>query len=365
MIDYNQFSYNNYYRKSKKGRNRRKYGTNNYSRSYNYDNGNVVVGTVTKVNKTNYTEFEKSETSDKKDVKTNFNERSKENTDDYDSIHNDKVNPNNIDARTKNRRDYRGGSELNYQSYSYKKRKKREIIAIMIIIMCFSFTIMLADIFGSGDIFGGLNAVFASSESVITYYAVEAGSYSTSVEARNSGLQYMHAGAGGYVIKDGTYRVILVVYDNIEDAEAVVEGLISDGVSATIYEIKGAKIRYNEYGDIGKPMETVINYLSTIYGTLYNISTLLDEGEISELEVRVRIAQVIEELSRVSDEFENMVLDHTEDETVIKVRMEIIADLAILENLLDTKIERVSLLSDIRYSLIMIVNCYCSLLKSL
>ena len=48
------------------------------------------------------------------------------------------------------------------------------------------------------------------------------------------------------MINDGTYRVIASVYPKKEDAEIVISRMISEGKAATVYEIKGAAVKYDK-----------------------------------------------------------------------------------------------------------------------
>ena len=246
-----------------------------------------------------------------------------------------------------------------------KHNIKRDVLAVMIIIICFTLTFITADIISGGEIFDKLADVFANSSSVPVYYAVEIGSYSDIASARQVSELYRKRGAGGYVINDGTYRVIAAVYSNREDAQVIVTKLISDGLSGTIYEIKGAKVNYDKYGDVGKELETAADFCGALYEKLYLISNDLDKGEITENEAKIKLSMLYYETVSVKENFNTKTLNCSSDRTVSLMKEELCAYVAIIENLNNDKLERPSLLSDIRYSYTMIANSYCRLLRTI
>lgn len=243
--------------------------------------------------------------------------------------------------------------------------RKRDIIAVMMVIICFMLTIVSADIISGGEIFENLAEVFATVSGVPVYYAVEVGSYADIDSARAASDMYRNVNAGGYVINDGSYRVIAAVYTNKDDAEAVVTKLINDGLSGSMYEIKGAKVNYNKYGDIGNDLEAAVNYCETIYGKLYKISIDLDKGEITENQAKIEIQTIFNETLETKNTLVERTKSYPYDDTVIMVRAELLAYCAVLENLNNDSITRPSLLADIRYSYTLIVHSYCRLLRSM
>lgn len=344
-IDYNKFSYKDYKRsrkgiKSKRGRVR-----------YNFSNYDVYKNHITDTEKEIIMDNDNKLNNNKTQEEKN-KEKNKENLD------NDK-DSNIEDLRTKKK-------PMRIINISSKKvNRKRDIIAVLMVVICFTLTIISADIISGGEIFDNLSDVLAKASGIPTYYAVEVGSYQDIQSAREASDLFRSRGAGGYVVNDGTYRVIAAIYNNKEDAKAIVEKLIADGLSGTIYEIKGAKVNFEQYGIIGNDIREAVEYSATLYDKLYDIGNSLDRQEITENQAKIEILTLYNETLTVKETFVSKTLNYTSNETVVKVRVELSAYTAILENLNDDKITRPSLLSDIRYSYIMIINSYCSLLKSI
>jgi hypothetical protein len=183
--------------------------------------------------------------------------------------------------------------------------------------------------------------------------------------AREAADLYRQRGAGGYVVNDGSYRVIAAVYQNKADAEVIVEKLISDSLSGTIYEIKGAKVGYDKFGDIGPDLQNAVEFCGGMYKKLYDLSIDLDKEEITENDAKIEIEMLYEEAEASKETLITKTLDYSTDETVLMIRAELSACSAILQNLNDSNIERPSLLADVRYSYTMIVHSYCRLLRTL
>jgi len=349
-IDYSKFSYRDY-KKSQRGiRSRRgkvRYNFVNYDeyRKYNSQNEDNIK---------------------EEDVKGNDNtvksERPDNENDDGEEVHKGSF-PREInieDLRTKKKqRVYQPREKMD------KSNLKRDVIAVLMVVLCFALTIVSADIISGGDLFKNLAQVFNPESDVPVYYAVEVGSYSTVEEARAAGDVYRDRGAGGFVINDGSYRVIVAVYKNKEDADSIIEKLINDGLSGTIYEIKGAKVNFDKFGDIGPDLEAAALYCEKMYGQLYDLSNRLDKLEITENDAKIEIQMLYEETEASKETLITKTLNYSNDEIVLMVRAELSACAAILENLNDENIERPSLLADIRYSYTMIITSYCRLLRTL
>lgn len=243
--------------------------------------------------------------------------------------------------------------------------RQRDIVAVLMVVICFCLTIVSADIISGGEIFNNLAEVLSSNNGAPIYYAVEVGSFPDIESARATSEVYRLRNAGGYVINDGSYRVIAAVYANKNDAETIVEKLISDGLSGSIYEIRGAKVNWDKYGEVGKDIEAAVNQCDIIYNRLYEISNNLNKELITEQDAKLEIKALQNEIEATRNVFMDKTKDYAYDDTVLMVRAELAAYIAILENLNNDTIPRPSLLADIRYSYTMIAHMYCKLLRTL
>ena len=245
------------------------------------------------------------------------------------------------------------------------KNIKRELAAVMIVILCFSLTVVSADILSGGELFEGVAAAFKTLTDVPVYYAVDLGSYPDITTAREAAELFRQQGAGGFLIKDSEYHIIAAVYKERSEAETIVAKLINNGLRGSVYEIEGDDINYKKFGEIGIEIETAIDWCGELYSRMYQLSNSLDKEEITENEAKITLSALYAEAVTVKDTLITKTLSYSSDENVLKVRSLIIACAAVLENLNNDALERPSLLADLRYSYTLVVVNYCETLKAL
>jgi hypothetical protein len=256
-------------------------------------------------------------------------------------------------------------SKMRRDGTGKKRNIKRELAAVMIVILCFSLTIVSADIFSGGELFEGVAAVFKTITDVPIYYAVDLGSYPDVTTAREAAELFRGQGAGGFLIRDGDYHIIAAVYKEKAEAETIVEKLINDGLSGSVYEIEGDDVNYNKFGEVGNELQIATDWCGELYVRMYQLSNSLDKEEMTENEAKITLSALYAEAVTVKETLVTKTLSYSSDENVLKVRSLIIACAAVLENLNNDALERPSLLADLRYSYTLVVVNYCETLKAL
>jgi hypothetical protein len=156
-IDYSKFSYREYKKgesgiRSKKGRIRYNFVNYEEYRKYNGENNDVKEEVKAEENAV-------KENENREEIK----EDKKENPESDEESHIE-------DLRSKKK------SRAEKEPMD-KSRLKRDVIAVMMVVICFALTIVSADILSGGEIFDKLGEAFISSSGVPVYYAVEVGSY--------------------------------------------------------------------------------------------------------------------------------------------------------------------------------------------
>lgn len=232
---------------------------------------------------------------------------------------------------------------------SRSQKDKVGAFAIFSVIICFAITFLLADFFsGSGFLaFTGARAPNKKGNAS-TYYALSLDYYETESIASMTADELRQMGGGGYAIKDNGFYLISSVYGSEDEASTVLKRLNSK--NASIYKIIIKELPLQWYkGDKKSELLDTLKYAEITFDELYAISIALDNAELTEYTARAEITVLTNKIKLLKAKFDDLT---TKDRniSVTKIKVEMVATIAMLENLLSYNVSRPNLISDIRYT---------------
>ena len=175
-----------------------------------------------------------------------------------------------------------------------KKRKnpskRREVIVVLAIILCFCTTLLLSDYFSNGYLLADFDTDASQVTQGQTFYAVQTGIYSDKDTASYYAQDVKKRGGAGYVFFDGLYRVVASIYPKALQAKTVAERMENTGISATVFsftlpDVSDASISRENRAKLVE----VANYPVYCYEELYLLSNAIDAGTVTKDELTARL----------------------------------------------------------------------------
>lgn len=236
--------------------------------------------------------------------------------------------------------------------FAVMKLDKQGLLVVVIMLICFGVTFLLAELLGGGII----TLVSDSANSFDSYYAVCIGTFTDESAAAVCADELRRVGGAGYPVYDDKIYILASVYDNKSDAEKVAGRL--DNYSSFVYEIKIGEPSLNwcKTND-RKNVESVLEYAEKTFEGLYSISVDMENGNISDEVAQSKINILHNEIERLTLKLDNITVKSS-DINLIRLRGEITAALAMLSNLADGELSRYNLISDVRYTYAAIIVGY-------
>lgn len=341
-VDYDAYSFYSY-KKRKRNKNRNKnyntqqqykYYESDYESNYNnadeVDNQDIVTDIITF-----YKPVYEPEIIDMRDK---------------DTINNNKV---------KNKKKVKG------KRLKSREEKKNSLSTLIIILLLCVITTMMAITYKDYQRFIA-RPQWLSVQSEKVYYAVEMANFPDYDSAYVYSDALRKQGGGGFIIRDTAYRVLAAAYTDEEDANSVIKKLNSNGNNARVYPLIVPKYNLSGYNSSARELIlNSLNYYSMAYSSLYSISNSLDLKQITEADALNQIELLKRNLSDIKNNLDSGLNASSMDTKVIKIKAELVAAIAIVDNLTNSRLARPNLLCDIRYSYIMLINNYINLINSM
>lgn len=244
------------------------------------------------------------------------------------------------------------------------KLKKSEIITAMILmvsglLITIFLTILLAQGLNIGHLMGKINQ--ANSKKT-DYYAVQIGSYITESEAKNASNAIKELGGAGYIIVDGSYRIIAGVYPKEEQALTVIANTTQYASSKYIISIPAISLNFSDK-KIKQAVEESLSKWDAIYKKLYEHSILLDKGQTTDVAVLQDIKLTYDSLKAYIDEYTQLTKDNSRMEH-IRIKTAMLSMLTTLNSLINT-VQKQKLSSEIKYAYTQILIEYRNLAKEI
>lgn len=178
------------------------------------------------------------------------------------------------------------------QPYSKKeiRSRRREIIAVLAVVMCFCLTLYLADYFSNGYLLADFDKDATVSGGEYDYYAVQTGMYTDRKTAELYAENIRKRGGAGYVLYDGVYRVVASVYTKAVQARTVAERMGEAGVDATVFSFSLQPVSDSSLSATDRnTLVTVSEYTTYCYETLYDLSIQIDTGTLTDSELQAKL----------------------------------------------------------------------------
>lgn len=178
-----------------------------------------------------------------------------------------------------------------------KLSRRREIIAVLAVVICFSLTMLFADYFSNGyllaDFDEGANVVGGEYD----YYAVQTGMYTDRKTAELYASNIRKRGGAGYVLYDGVYRVVASVYTKAVQARTVAERMGESGTDATVFSFSLSSVSDSSLSSQDRStLLSVSEYTTRCYEELYDLSNQIDAATLTDSELTAKLTSLIDYL---------------------------------------------------------------------
>lgn len=233
------------------------------------------------------------------------------------------------------------------QIYDRADNRRKGWIMTLAIVACLLLTIVIGDFATKGALLGGITSLYKGSDLTKTsYYLLVLKNTTSYQQARVYSDQMRLQGGGGYILKSGEeYVVIADVYDDLDEANAVVEK--NSGSKLLNYVVDGLDYENLLTGG-SELMISMGGYAASIIEQLALIGESLTKLEIDKTEALSKIQNLEDNLKLKYDELQN---EDTSTNYNIKLLMaDIDVTLGLLSNLTSDSLSRPNLVCDIRYT---------------
>lgn len=213
-------------------------------------------------------------------------------------------------------------------SKRYIKSRRLHVILIMVIVLCFSVTLLGLDYLSGGYVLSDFDTPTASQN--FSYYCVQTGQYENKQTAEYYAHNTKDKGGAGFVYLSEDYRVIASVYGDEAQANKISNRLALSGLECRVFCLTISPI----YDGTLSPQTrdsftTASKYFDQAYLELYDASNGLDQEIYSMSEIRQRIKRLKEVFLGYVDDLSAL----SQSESVLKLSANIKATISILENI--------------------------------
>ena len=229
-------------------------------------------------------------------------------------------------------------------------KAKTVLLTAAIAILCFSLTVVAADLLGNKSGIVAYTSLFQRKKPVRTYYAVYATHSSDMALSYKNASAVREEGGAGYVMKEGSeYYVVLNVYESKADAKKVKERKENYGV----LEIEIPTIDFKKQKGLAAAESSKDLYIEA-YRVLYEAANDLASGKYQEQDM-LRVIRSEKEKVSATESVYAQNIKGTEDRVAIEYKVILAEIRSAFENLENNSDH---LVSDARYYAAMIVRSF-------
>jgi hypothetical protein len=246
---------------------------------------------------------------------------------------------------------YIGGT--NYRALPYVKAKPKlkrsEIItAVVLLITGFLITVLLTTLLAQGLNIGHLLGRLSKAEvKQNKYYAVQLGSYASESQALTASQAIRELGGAGYIVMDGSYRIIAAVYPEEEQALSVMANANQFSLEKYVIIVPEIVLNFSDK-NVKETVQKCLSQWDAIYKKLYDHSIKLDKAQTTEAAVLLEIQLLCDDINALLNQYDELTKDAFRVEHIyIKNGLKNI--LATLKTLLNSNTEG-DLSADIKYA---------------
>ncbi len=248
------------------------------------------------------------------------------------------------------------------QAYDRADSKRKVWIMSLTIITCMLLTVVIGDFASGGALLAGISSLYRTQAlPKSSFYALVLKSSDNYSGARIYADQIRLLGGAGYIVKNGDrYIVIGDIYDDLSEANGVVEkNEGSELISYTVEEIDFDKV----FSGNSPLMKTMGGYSLSVINQLAVIGDNLATAQIDKARAVEQIGGIYDNLKMQFDELSAE--SNTKSDAVKLLMNDLNVSLGLLSNLSGDSVSRPNLLCDIRYTKVQMTLNYCQMISSL
>jgi uncharacterized protein YaaQ len=197
----------------------------------------------------------------------------------------------------------------------------------------------------------------------ISLYALQTGAYSDKANGETAAGNIKSLGGAGYVAYDGgLYKVLVAGYTDESDANDVKTSLKSQGVDATLFNLKSGSLTF-KIGAEKEQIDAIKECFDAVPDTVETLQEIIFNADKGQ-NVDADITSLKEKVSKASDDFSSAV---STDETAVQSIRDYMNTFCETVNGLpsSTSITSMEFSSGLKYALIQIVVDYSAFLSKL
>lgn len=248
------------------------------------------------------------------------------------------------------------------QNYDREDSKRKSWIMSLAIITCLLLTIVIGDFATNGALLAKVSSLYRTQSAPKSgFYAIVLKSSDSYSSARIVADQIRLVGGAGYIVKSGEkYLVVGDVYDDLSEANAVVEK--NEGSQLISYEIQ--EIDFEKiFASNSALMQSMGGYSVAIVNQLGKIGEALSNQQIDK-------QQAVEQIENIRDnlqmQFDKLNEESNSDDSRVKALLnDVNVSLGLLSNLCSDSVSRPNLICDIRYTKFQLVVNYANFTTNL
>lgn len=217
--------------------------------------------------------------------------------------------------------------------------KKSKFFFISVLVLTFSLTVVLADLFSSFITVGSFAFLPSQSVKVSGYkiYAISLYKGQTHVQASNQIQDIKLRGGGGYVyFYNSVYHCLASAYENENDAVNVQNSLKEQNLQSQIIEISIKDIIIDTtFSALEKSLllETLTSFKNS-FKTLYDLALSLDTGTKDLIQCKIELKNHQDKIMKLkqdyNDAFKNKVMNE-----LFQIKLKVAEHLTIIESIVE------------------------------
>jgi len=202
-----------------------------------------------------------------------------------------------------------------------KKGKGKIFVSVALLMTTLIILFFIANAFSNLLAFSTVtlydsNAIVVKSYNV---YMVEAKEFDNEESAKSFANELKLRGGAGVVIYDTTYKVIASCYNNLDDAQSVMEKLRDEYEMCSVYTLKLNKLKLlaNTNSDELDSIDKSLEMFKTSGITLIELALKLDKGELNSSEIKQSLFSLYESINNLNVKFNDFSSTINNDKFVI------------------------------------------------
>ena len=242
------------------------------------------------------------------------------------------------------------------QDYDRQDSKRKSWIMSLAIITCLLLTVVIGDFATNGALLAKVSSLYRTQSAPKSgFYAIVLKSSDSYSSARIAADQIRLVGGAGYIVKSGDNKYLVVgeVYDDLNEANAVVEK--NEGSQLISYEIEEVDFEKIFAGNSAL-MQSMGGYSVAIVNQLAKIGDALSNQEIDKFTAIEQIENIRDNLQM---QFDKLNEESSSDNPQVKALLsDVNVSLGLLSNLCSDNVSRPNLICDIRYTKFQLIVNY-------